>query len=420
VLASASEDKTVRIWDMANWQTVRTLVGHKKDVCGVAFSPDGSRLASASADGTVRVWDAATGQELRPLIGHTDAVLSVVFSPEGTRLASASADRTVRIWDAATGQQLHTLEGHTSVVTSVAYSPDGSLLASGGWYDEAVRIWDVKSGQERRKLLGHTDIILGVAFSPDGSRLASASFDQTVRIWDVTTGHEVLTNTCPTSRASSVAFSRDGARLAAGGLGSTPVIWDARPWTPEAAVEREALGLLEHLFTKPLCKEDVLELLRTSPTITPRARQIALTLLERYHEETNPERYDQASWAILRQPYLNPFQYRFALQQAETACRLAPQSDQYRTTLAVAQYRTGQYQQALDSLKRERDSGKPVVLALLAMAQHRLGLKDQARSTLEQLRQMMQKPEWATNAEMRGFVREAEALLEAAPTAKKG
>jgi hypothetical protein len=204
-------------------------------------------------------------------------------------------------------------------------------------------------------------------------------------------------------------------------MGTAPVIWDARPLTPEAAVEREALGLLDFLFTKPLCKRDALEHLHNSPTITGQARQLALTLVERFREETNPERYDQASWAILRQPYLNPFQYRFALCQAETACRLAPKNGQYRTTLGVAQYRVGQFRDSLNSLNRveQRDSSKPVGVAFVAMAQHRLGLKEQARGSLEHLRQTMQNPAWATDAEMRGFVGEAETLVEAAPAAKK-
>src|SRR5262249_21774274 len=130
--------------------------------------------------------------------------------------------------------------------------------------------------------------------------------------------------------------------------------------------EREALGLLGFLIGRPLCKADVLEHLRTSPTITPQARKMALTLIERYREETNPERYHQSSWAVLRQPYLNSFQYRFALRQAETASRLAPDQNKYLTTLGAAQYRAGQYPQARTTLE-QADVQQRTALASLAL-----------------------------------------------------
>ena len=108
-------------------------------------------------------------------------------------------------------------------------------------------------------------------------------------------------------------------------------------------MEREALGLLEYLFARPLCQADVLEYVRTAPALRPPARQLALTLVERYREETDPERFHRSSWAVVRQPYLNAFQYRFALRQAETARRLAADPGKYMTALGAAHYRTGDY-----------------------------------------------------------------------------
>ncbi|KAL9027314.1 MAG: hypothetical protein Q9196_004145, partial [Gyalolechia fulgens] len=158
------------------------LEGHTSWVTAVAFSPDGLLLASASYDQTVRLWNPTTGQEVQKLEGHTDWVEAVAFSPDGLLLASASIasiDYTVRLWNPTTGQEVQKLEGHTDWVRAVAFSPDGLLLASAS-IDHTIRLWNPTTGQEVQKLEGHTCGVDAVAFSPDGLLLASASIDQTV------------------------------------------------------------------------------------------------------------------------------------------------------------------------------------------------------------------------------------------------
>ncbi|KAF3034264.1 hypothetical protein E8E11_000545 [Didymella keratinophila] len=226
-LASASYDNTVRVWDAKTGQPLHTLEGHTSYVTSVAFSADGDRLASASQNKTVRVWDAKTGQPLYALEGHTELVSSVAFSADGDRLASASYDNTVRVWDAKTGQPLHTLEGHTSYVTSVAFSADGDRLASAS-QNKTVRVWDAKTGQPLYALKGHTELVSSVAFSADGDRLASASYDNTVRVWDAKTGQLLQTLEGHTWIVNSVAFSADGDRLASASLDETVRVWDAK------------------------------------------------------------------------------------------------------------------------------------------------------------------------------------------------
>ncbi|MDF5730205.1 MAG: hypothetical protein PUP92_19850, partial [Rhizonema sp. PD38] len=121
-----------------------TLGGHAKPVRSVSFSPDGLMLASASSDNTVKLWDARTGKEITTLTGHTNQVNSVSFSPDSLMLASASNDNTVKLWDTRTGKEIKTLRGHTNPVYSISFSPDGLMLASAS-ADNTVKLWDTRT-----------------------------------------------------------------------------------------------------------------------------------------------------------------------------------------------------------------------------------------------------------------------------------
>jgi hypothetical protein len=402
---------TVRLWDIANGQELRTFEG-QGDYIPVAFSPDGKWLAWGSGDTTVKLWDVATSQPLHTLRGHESRALSVAFSPDGKWLASASMDRTAQLWDVMTAQPIHTFLEGASFPIQLAFSPDGSLLAT-ATRNRTIKLWDVRTGHPIQTFEGNASEIKSLAFTPDGKRLASTSDDGTVKLWDVASGREALLLRGHISAGWGVAFSPDGTRLATSDANCRGRLWDARPWTPEAAIEREALGLLDSLFAKPLRKADVIDYLKNEPTIRPRARQPALALVDRYHEETNPETYHRESWALVRQPYLNAFQYRFALLQAEHASRLAPDRQEYRIGKGAALYRAGRYQEAIEILNGadRPDAGSPAALAFLAMAHHHLGQHEQVQVLLARLRELINQPRWARDAEALDLMHEARALI---------
>jgi tetratricopeptide (TPR) repeat protein len=257
-----------------------------------------------------------------------------------------------------------------------------------------------------------------VVFSRDGQRLASSSYDKSVKIWDVTTGQDALTLTGHTRSVQSVAFSADGGRLASASGDGTIRVWDGWRLTQDVLDEREGLALINFLFGKPLAKTDALVYIRNCKTISEAGRRKALELAECYPEEKDPERFNRAAWSIVRWPYLNVFQYQFALSQAQAACRMAPDKGSYLTTLGAAQYRLADYHDALTTLVRadqmnpDQSKSIPADLALLAMIHHRLQHKTEAAAYLTKLRQCTKEPSWAKDEEAKTLLIEVESLLQ--------
>lgn len=186
LLASGSDDRTVRIWEVSSGRLLQTLEGHRSGVCSLAVLGDGL-LASGSEDKTIRIWDIDNGELLHCLEGHRWPVTSLARLEDGRLASAGSYDKTVRLWEPATGEHLDTFQIRQAAMGIVALGDGLLALKMGG---KGLSIWDIDSGQRVHRLEGHTQPIHAIAAIGSGL-VASASEDHTVRIWEAETGKEV-------------------------------------------------------------------------------------------------------------------------------------------------------------------------------------------------------------------------------------
>jgi WD40 repeat protein len=213
------------IWSATTFDLITTLDVTTQQVCPVQFSPDGKKVVTGGVEGIAHISDAGTGRELVRLAGPRATVWTASFSPDGSRVVTGSSDGIARVWDAASGEQLEVLAGHDGNVWTAVYSPDGSRIATAG-DDETARIWNSITGKQLATLSGHTDTLTTVAFSPDGNRVVTASHDSTARIWDVNSGQLLLELRGHVDGLRSAAFSPDGNRVVTASEDGTARIWD--------------------------------------------------------------------------------------------------------------------------------------------------------------------------------------------------
>ncbi len=224
-VVSASEDKTLILWNVESGKEIRSFIGHTNGVSDCAISPDGKFVISASYDRTLKLWDVATGKEIRTFSGHKDIVLGCALTPDGKRLVYASGDKTLKLWDIKTGKELRSFNGHKESVRSCTVTPDGKWVVSAS-EDKTLKLWDVETGKEIRSFIGHKDGVNSCALTPDGKRVVSASNDRTLKLWDINSGKAILSFNSHQGSVWSCAITTDGKKMVSASSDNTLKLWD--------------------------------------------------------------------------------------------------------------------------------------------------------------------------------------------------
>jgi WD40 repeat protein len=281
-LASASVDKTVKLWDVLSGKCTATFRGHSRQVDAVTFSPDGKILASAGDLNTIRLWDLAKKAEIASAkvsctyveqlafsadgkklawsgdgfyVGLFDLtedkeatvlklekdshVSSLLAPPDNRMLAVSCTRRNYEIWDIAARKSVASVKNGGLGAFRVSLSQDEKMLAA-GQSDGVLRVWDVASGKCSANFKD-LDEITFATFSPDGKILASGHQDHLnhrkvyVRLTEISTGREIARFKGIAGPIFSLAFSSDGKMLAcggcymSGGTDDTIKLWDVSP-----------------------------------------------------------------------------------------------------------------------------------------------------------------------------------------------
>ncbi len=240
LLATASSDRTARLWDPATRSQIAVLLAHTNAVNAVCAVTIGDRqlLATASSDRTARLWDPATRQQIASFVGHEREVNAVCPITVGDRqlLATASSDRTARLWDPATRQQVAVLRASTHAINGMCPITvgDRQLLATAG-SDRTARLWDPVSGEQAAVLKGHEREVNAVCpiTAGGGQLLATASSDGTARLWDPATRQQVAVLLAHSNDVNAVCPVTAGWRqlLATAGSDHTVELWNpAAKW----------------------------------------------------------------------------------------------------------------------------------------------------------------------------------------------
>jgi WD40 repeat protein len=197
----------------------------------LAFTPKGDGLVAPGPGHTLALWDLATGEPRLAFEGPPEPLLCLAIAPDGATVVAGAARGGLRRWDARTGRRLTgPPDGPAGGVEAVAFAPDGAVLAAAAGKERGVLLWDLRRPDAPARVLGGGRPVAAraLAFSPDGASLATAGGDRTLRVWDLARDRTRLVNPRGHDQAVlALAYGPDGRTLATAGADRVVRLWDA-------------------------------------------------------------------------------------------------------------------------------------------------------------------------------------------------
>jgi WD40 repeat protein len=277
-IASGSYDGSIKIWSSGGY-LMKTIIAHTEPISCICCSPDNNYIASASEDSTIKIWNIISGELVNTFEGHDLSVICICYSPDGKQIASGGADSSIKVWDTVkynlvskydynsgnindicySSDGIDIVYCYENIITiqnaincnyiidkrtndyiqKVCYSPDDRYIISGN-FSHAISLWDVNTLTKIYTIDEHTDMVHDICFSPDHKYFASASRDRTIKLWEWETQNLIKTfklwdieilqektkKLIKTDWAKSICFSPDNKHIISSSHCRNIYVWD--------------------------------------------------------------------------------------------------------------------------------------------------------------------------------------------------